>query len=171
MPDIAGAVSARRYYGLALVIVLLDQASKALATALLDYGMPVPVLFCLDLTLHHNDGAAFSFLSDAGGWQRWLFVVLAVGVSTMLAAWLRRLEERQWILALGLALVLGGALGNLVDRLQLGYVVDFVSVHYRGWYFPTFNVADAAISVGATLIVLDSLRGDAPASPGVQDRS
>ena len=161
MPDRPGSAATLRWYGLALVILILDQASKAFATAMLSYAVPVPVLFCFNLTLHHNDGAAFSFLSGAGGWQRWLFIALAVGVSGMLAAWLQRLGARQRLLATGLSLVLGGALGNLIDRARLGYVVDFISLHYRDWYFPTFNVADAAISVGAALIVLDSLRGDA----------
>ncbi|MDP5070522.1 MAG: signal peptidase II, partial [Congregibacter sp.] len=110
-----------------------------------------------NLTLHHNQGAAFSFLADAGGWQRWFFAGLALAVSAMIVFWLRDLKPRQWPLSLALALVLGGALGNLVDRILLGYVVDFISVHYQDWYFPTFNVADSAISVGAALIVVDSL--------------
>ena len=162
MPDSAGR--AGRWYALAVLVVLADQLSKALALRHLDYGRPERVFAWFDLTLHFNAGAAFSFLSGAGGWQRWLFAALAVAVSGFIARWLRALPRAQWLLALGLALVLGGALGNLVDRLWLGHVVDFISVHYRDWYFPTFNVADAAITVGAALILLDSLRGDrAPA--------
>lgn len=152
-------------YGLAVLVIALDQATKYLASSGLSYAQPRPVFSWFDLTLHHNEGAAFSFLSGAGGWQRWLFAILAVLVSGVLVAWIRELRSRQWVLGLGLALVLGGALGNLVDRLLLGYVVDFISVHYAGRYFPTFNIADAAISVGAALIVVDSLWGQTPGEP------
>lgn len=148
-----------RWYGMALAVVAADQLSKWLASAQLSYAVPVEVFAWFNLTLHHNQGAAFSFLADAGGWQRWFFSLLAVGVSAMIVFWLRDLKPGQWRLALALSLILGGALGNLVDRVNLGYVVDFISVHYRGWYFPTFNVADAAISVGAFLMVWDSLFG------------
>lgn len=146
-----------RWLLLALAIVALDQLSKAAATQLLDYARPVPVLSWFNFTLHHNTGAAFSFLSGAGGWQRWLFAGLALGVSVMLVVWLWLLPRSQRLLALGLALVLGGAVGNLLDRLWLGYVVDFISVHYREHYFPTFNIADAGISCGALAVLLDSL--------------
>ena len=115
-----------------------------------------------NLTLQHNTGAAFSFLSDAGGWQRYFFSGIAVVISVALVIWLYRLPAKQWLLALSLGLILGGALGNLWDRLVLGYVVDFISVHYRGWYFPAFNIADSAITVGAGCMLLDSFlsRGD-----------
>ena len=146
------------WYGLALTIVMLDQWSKGLASAHLDYGRPVPVLPVLNMTLHHNTGAAFSFLSQSGGWQRWFFATVAIAVSAVLCVWLTRLRRDEWLLALSLSFILGGALGNLWDRLTLGYVVDFVSVHYDNAYFPTFNVADAAISVGAALMILDTLR-------------
>lgn len=164
-----------RWYALAVLVIVLDQVSKAAASHFLAYAEPNALLPWFDLTLHHNTGAAFSFLSSAGGWQRWLFTALALGVSALLVGWLRRLPRSQWLLALGLALVLGGAVGNLIDRLWLGYVVDFISVHYRGWYFPTFNVADSAISVGAALVVLDSLVGpgdreDQPLSNTTEDR-
>ncbi|WP_414979502.1 signal peptidase II [Congregibacter sp.] len=155
MPE--ASATAARWYALALVVVAADQGTKWLASTELTYSVPVKVLSWFNLTLHHNEGAAFSFLADAGGWQRWFFATLALAVSAMIVFWLRDLNARQWQLSLALALVLGGALGNLVDRVHLGYVVDFVSVHYSGWYFPTFNVADAAISVGAFLIVVDSL--------------
>lgn len=154
-----------RWYFLAVCILLADQISKAVASSALIYAMPEPVFFWLNFSLHHNEGAAFSFLSDAGGWQRWFFTALALVVCAALVGWIRRLFVQQWALALALALVLGGALGNLADRLRLGYVVDFISVHYGSWYFPTFNVADAAISVGAVIIVLDSFRGQ-PETPG-----
>ena len=149
----------RGLYGLAALTVLLDQLSKYIASSSLEYALPRPVFSWFNLTLHHNDGAAFSFLSTAGGWQRWFFAVLAVVVSAGLVWWMRELRRGQVMLGFGLALVLGGALGNLVDRLLLGYVVDFISVHYQGWYFPTFNIADSAISVGAALIVLDAVLG------------
>ena len=160
-PDSGGTPGARGatwgWYALALSVLIADQATKALASKELLYAVPQEVFFWLNMTLHHNQGAAFSFLSDAGGWQRWFFAVLAVAVSATLVVWLRQLTQQQRWLALGLSLVLGGAIGNLVDRLRLGYVVDFISVHYDTWYFPTFNVADAAISVGAALIVIDSI--------------
>jgi signal peptidase II len=147
-----------RWYALALTVLVADQLGKWIASSQLSYGMPERIFSWFNLTLHHNQGAAFSFLAGAGGWQRWFFTGLAVLVSTAIVFWLRELKARQWPLALALAMVLGGALGNLVDRVRLGYVVDFISVHYRDWYFPTFNIADAAISVGAALIILDSLR-------------
>ena len=145
-----------RWYLLALVVVALDQFTKGLASSELVYGRPVAVFSWFNLALQHNTGAAFSFLSDAGGWQRWFFTVVAVVISAALVAWLSLAERGQWLLALSLALILGGALGNLWDRLSLGYVVDFISVHYGGWYFPAFNIADSAITVGAGCMLLDS---------------
>jgi signal peptidase II len=147
------------WYFLALFVIVLDQWSKWLAEARLSYAIPEPVFAWFNLTLHYNQGAAFSFLSDAGGWQRWFFTALALVVGGVIVVWIRQLQPGQRLLAAALALVLGGALGNLIDRLRLGHVVDFISVHYRDWYFPTFNIADAAISVGAAMIILDSLLG------------
>jgi signal peptidase II len=144
------------WFALALVVILLDQYTKALASSGLEYGQPVRVFWWFNLTLHHNTGAAFSFLNDAGGWQRYFFSAAAIGISVALAIWLWVMPRGQWLLALGLGLILGGALGNLWDRVALGYVVDFISVHYRGSYFPTFNIADSAISVGAACMLLDS---------------
>ena len=137
---------------------MLDQWTKSLALSQLDYGYPVRVLPVLNLTLQYNEGAAFSFLSDAGGWQRWFFSAVALAASVVVSVWLMRLRPEDWLLALSLSLILGGAIGNLWDRLQFGYVVDFISVHYHNWYFPTFNVADAAVSVGAVLMILDAIR-------------
>ena len=152
------------WFVLALVVILLDQYTKSLATANLDYAQPVPVFWWLNMTLHHNSGAAFSFLSDAGGWQRYFFSILASVISVVLAVWLAIMPRGQWLLALSLGLILGGALGNLWDRVALGYVVDFISVHYEGRYFPTFNIADSAISVGAVCMLLDSfIHRDRPA--------
>lgn len=149
-------VQAWRWYALALAVVLLDQYTKSLASSGLDYGRPVEVFSWFNLTLQHNTGAAFSFLSDAGGWQRWFFTAIAVVISAVLVVWLYRAERGHWLLALSLALILGGAIGNLWDRLALGYVVDFISVHYGGRYFPAFNLADSAITVGAGCMLLDS---------------
>lgn len=159
----------RGLFGLSALTVLLDQLSKYLASSSLDYALPRPVFSWFNLTLHHNEGAAFSFLSNAGGWQRWFFAALALGVSAGLVWWMRELRRGQLLLGLGLALVLGGAVGNLVDRIMLGYVVDFISVHYQGWFFPTFNIADSAISVGAAFIVLDAFLGADRHSNDVQE--
>jgi signal peptidase II len=156
----------------AAAVVLLDQWSKSLALAQLEYGRPVPVLPVLNMTLQYNEGAAFSFLSDAGGWQRWFFSLVAIVASVVIAVWLSRLKHRDRLLAASLSLILGGAVGNLWDRLQFGHVVDFISVHYHNWYFPTFNVADSAVSVGAALMILDALlqsrRGAQKPDPGTR---
>lgn len=153
----AGLKSSRLLFFLAIIIVVLDQYSKYLCTIFLDLGFPVSVFPGFDLLLAHNQGAAFSFLNNAGGWQRWLFSGISSVVSVILIAWLWRLPRQQQLLGIALALVLGGAVGNLVDRLLLGYVVDFISVYYGQWRFATFNVADTAISCGAALLVLDVL--------------
>lgn len=145
------------WYRLALVVVILDQLVKRLVTAKLEYGVPVVIWPVFDLTLQHNTGAAFSFLHDAGGWQRWFFTGVAVVVSAVLALWMARLRRDQRLLLGSLALILGGAVGNLIDRIRFGYVVDFISVHWGGHYFPAFNIADSAITVGAGLLLLDML--------------
>lgn len=132
---------------LALLVVLIDQLTKSYVSHALAYGEQVPVFSLLSWMLVHNDGAAFSFLGDQSGWQRWALASLAAGFSVFLLYEMKRATN--WWLGCALALVLGGAIGNLVDRLLLGYVVDFVLVHWRAHYFPAFNVADSAISVGA----------------------
>lgn len=144
------------FFILALVVILLDYYTKGLASSNLDYGQPVRVFSWFNLTLQHNYGAAFSFLSDAGGWQRYFFSGAAMLISAVLAGWLVVMQRGQLLLALSLGLILGGALGNLWDRLVLGYVVDFISVHYNNRYFPAFNIADSAITVGAIGMLLDS---------------
>jgi signal peptidase II len=146
---------------LSAVVIALDQWTKQLALAHLVEGMPQPVIpGFLNWTLAFNTGAAFSFLADAGGWQRWGFGVLAIGVSAALALWLARTPRGDWPTALPLALIIGGALGNLIDRVRYGHVVDFVQVYYwPGREFPAFNVADSAISVGAAIMVLVTLFG------------
>jgi signal peptidase II len=145
-----------RWLIVTLLVLVIDQWTKHLAESQLSYARPVEILPILNMTLHYNSGAAFSFLADHGGWQRWFFSAIAAGMSVVLLVWLLRLVRAQWLLAMSLTLILGGAVGNLVDRVRLGHVVDFISVHYGGWYFPTFNVADAAISVGAALLLLDT---------------
>ncbi|WP_082990058.1 signal peptidase II [Woeseia oceani] len=142
---------------LALVVVILDQVSKWLILEHVPLYSKSALLSFVNITHQQNPGAAFSFLADAGGWQRWFFTVLAAAVSVFIAAWLWRLrKERQAVLAWGLALVLGGAIGNLIDRVRLGYVVDFIQVMIAGWPFPSFNVADSAITVGAVLLIVDA---------------
>jgi signal peptidase II len=145
------------WLGISILVVALDQWTKALALAHLDYGHPVRLLPVFNLTLQYNTGAAFSFLSDAGGWQRWFFSTVALLASLVICIWLTRLHRGETMLAISLSLILGGAVGNLWDRLTLGYVVDFISVHYQQWYFPTFNVADSAVTVGAGLMILDAI--------------
>lgn len=141
---------------LSLLAIGLDQWTKSIATAHLTYGEPVPVMPMLNWTLLHNYGAAFSMLSDAGGWQRWLFTGLAVLVSGIFTVWLLRLPKNTTVLALGIALVLGGAVGNLIDRISLGYVVDFIHVYYQDSHFPAFNIADSAITLGTILLIIDT---------------
>ena len=158
------------WYALALVVIVLDQYTKGMATQGLHYGRPVEVFSWFNLTLQHNTGAAFSFLSDAGGWQRYFFSTIAVIISAVLVVWLFRLQRTAWLLSLSLALILGGALGNLWDRLVLGYVVDFISVHYGGRYFPAFNLADSAISLGAACMVFDSFFPSEGATSKEQDQ-
>ncbi len=149
-----------RWLWLSLLVVVLDLATKAMASSLLRYAEPVAVLPVLDLTLVHNTGAAFSMLADAGGWQRYFFIGVAVLISGVLMVWILRLPSSERWQAAALALVLGGALGNLYDRVTLGYVVDFISVHYERWYFPAFNIADSAITVGAVMIFIDMFRSE-----------
>ncbi|MGW8369497.1 MAG: signal peptidase II [Gammaproteobacteria bacterium] len=157
MNDQASRHGASQWLWLSVIIVVVDQATKWWIRARFDLYDRVEILPWLDITRLHNTGAAFSFLSDAGGWQRWLFVGLALAVTLLIMVWLRRLSGRgQTLLAIALALIAGGALGNVIDRAWLGFVVDFISVHYETWYFPAFNVADSAISVGAAFLILEA---------------
>jgi signal peptidase II len=142
---------------LSALIVLADQATKSYITSHYGEFEFTPVLPILDITRMHNVGAAFSFLASASGWQRWLFIALAVSVSIAIIVWLYRLPRSQGLLAAGLALVLGGAIGNVIDRIRLGAVVDFIHFHWDRAYFPAFNIADSAITVGAAFLLLDAL--------------
>lgn len=147
-----------RWLLLSAVIVAADLATKAWISATFSYGETKIILPFLNLVLVHNTGAAFSFLADAGGWQRPFFIIVTLGVSAVLLAMLRSGAANR-LLAAALALLLGGAAGNLYDRVTLGHVVDFVQLHAGGWYFPAFNVADAAITIGVILLLADSFRG------------
>jgi len=147
--------SALIWLWLTVIVIVLDLITKQLAENFLNYGQPMDVLPMFDLTLLYNPGAAFSFLAGENGWQRWFFTAIAVGVSIMLLSWLYKLpRENKW-LAIALTLILGGALGNLFDRLVYGHVIDFISVHWGDSYFPAFNIADSAITIGAVMLGLD----------------
>lgn len=144
----------RSWLWLAAAIVLIDQLSKWIVLGSLRPGESIYVAPFFNWVLTFNAGAAFSFLSDAGGWQRWLFTALALGVSVWIVTMLRR-HTGEFRLSLALTLVLGGALGNVIDRMRFGAVVDFIQWHAAGFYWPAFNIADAAISVGAVLLIWD----------------
>lgn len=146
-----------RWLGLSVLVIILDQLSKAWITSHFSYGESLYVLDVFNLVLAHNTGAAFSFLSDAGGLQRWLFSTIAI-VASVWIVWLLRRHVTQALFALALSMILGGALGNLIDRIAYGYVVDFLQFHWDEHYFPAFNLADSAITCGAFLLILDSFR-------------
>lgn len=158
MPNSQQSRSALIWLWLALAVFVLDIATKQLSEMMLTYGRPVYLLPVLDFTLLYNRGAAFSFLADESGWQRWFFTAVSLGVSAMLIVWLKRLPRAQVWMPVALALILGGALGNLFDRLVYGHVIDFISVHWGRSYFPAFNIADSAITVGAVMMALDVVR-------------
>ena len=143
---------------LSLVVIVLDQSTKFLVTRFFELYERVEVLPVLDFTLLHNTGAAFSLLAGASGWQRWFFIALAGVVSVLLVAWIWRTPRGDKLLPLALSLVLGGAVGNVIDRVVHGYVVDFIHAHWGGAYFPAFNIADSAITIGAVLLILDAFR-------------
>lgn len=146
------------WIALAIAVIVADQLTKWAIVEWLPLYDKVPINSFMNLTHQRNTGAAFSFLAGAGGWQRWFFVVLATAVSGFITAWLWQVRrEGQITLAAGLSLVLGGAIGNLIDRARLGYVTDFIQVWFGDWAFPSFNVADSAISVGAAFLIIDAL--------------
>jgi signal peptidase II len=144
------------WLGLALIILIADQFTKTLVLGYFRYGDSTYVTSFFNLVRAHNTGAAFSFLAGASGWQRWLFSGIAVA-AVVFIVWMLRSHPGQRLFCFALACILGGAVGNLVDRLLHGYVVDFLQFHWRGWYFPAFNVADAAITIGAACLILDEL--------------
>lgn len=156
---------------LSVVVFVIDQITKYWFDNNLQMYERITVIpQVLDWTLAYNTGAAFSFLAGASGWQRWLFTLIAVVVSVVLVVWMKRLKPDETWLAVGLALVLGGALGNLVDRVIFGHVVDFILVHWQSsWYFPAFNIADSAITVGAVLLALDMFKSKKPEEEVARD--
>ncbi|MCG7873682.1 MAG: signal peptidase II [Candidatus Thiodiazotropha lotti] len=142
---------------LSFVVILLDQLTKQMADRMLTLYEPVYVWPIFDLTLLYNKGAAFSFLSDQGGWQRWFFTVLAIVVTTVLTIWLWRLKQQEKWVAVSLSLIIGGAIGNVIDRILFGHVIDFLHFHYQQHYWPAFNIADSAITLGVGIMLYDAL--------------
>ncbi len=145
-----------KWLWLSLLAVVLDQGSKLAIAGSMQLYQSIPVMPYFNLTYVHNTGAAFSFLSEAGGWQRWFFAGLALVISIVIAVWLTRLKQHETLLAVALSLVLGGAIGNLIDRLAYGYVIDFLDVYYQTWHWPAFNIADSAITLGVILMLAES---------------
>ena len=139
------------------LILLMDQASKYAVERTIEYGERVEINSILNIVHMMNPGAAFSLLADAGGWQRWFFVLIAVGVSVFIVIWMQKTQRNYWWLGMGLSLILGGAIGNLYDRIFQGYVIDFISLHYQNYFFPAFNLADSAITLGAAILIIDML--------------
>ena len=153
------ATTQLKWLSLSLGIVIADQIAKQIAEANLSLHQAINVLPYFDWYLTYNTGAAFSLLADAGGWQRWFFTVIAIVVSAVLVQWIRKLPREDRLTALSLSLILGGAIGNLIDRILLGHVIDYIQVWLGSYPFPAFNIADAAISVGAALLILSSFFG------------
>lgn len=145
-----------KWLWLSLGSLLLDQISKIIVDKSMQLHESIAVMPFFNLTYMRNTGAAFSFLSEAGGWQRWLFTLLTIIITTVLVVWLSRLQKHETLLAVALSLILGGAIGNLIDRVLYGYVIDFVDVYFQTWHFATFNIADSAISIGVALMLLES---------------
>lgn len=145
-----------KWLGLSLLALVLDQGSKLLVDSTMQLYQSIPLLPFFKLTYVRNMGAAFSFLSEAGGWQRWFFAGLALVISIVITVWLSRLQKHETLLAIALSLILGGAVGNLIDRLAYGYVIDFLDVYYGTWHWPAFNIADSAITLGVALMLAES---------------
>jgi signal peptidase II len=155
MPEVKGGML--KWLWLSLFVIVFDQITKAMADAMLTLYAPKPVMPFFNLTLMYNQGAAFSFLSDAGGWQKWFFAILAISVSGGIIYWLKKLPATEKEQAIALSLVLGGAIGNLIDRLIHGYVIDFLDVYYEQLHWPAFNIADSAITLGAAILIAHAL--------------
>ncbi len=139
------------------LMIVLDQASKWWMVSWLSLYETVAVVPYFNLTMAHNYGAAFSFLADAGGWQKWFFIVLATVVSLVLIVWIAKLKPTAKLEAVSLSLILGGAIGNVIDRIYYGYVIDFLDVYYGSFHWPAFNIADSAICIGAVLLIIDTV--------------
>lgn len=166
MPDVS-RFGRLAWLWLALLVFVLDQGTKQIVLQVLEYAQRVTVIDGYFDWVHvYNRGAAFSFLAGESGWQRWFFAAIALGVSAVLVVWLKRLKADETWLAIALAMVLGGALGNLYDRMVLGHVVDFILVHWQNqYYFPAFNLADSAITVGAVMLALDMFKSKKSGEP------
>jgi len=149
-----------------LFVIVIDQITKTMADAMLTLYAPRPVMPFFNLTLMYNQGAAFSFLSNAGGWQKWFFTLLAIGVSGGIIYWLKKLPVTEKEQAIALSLVLGGAIGNLIDRLMHGHVIDFIDVYYEQLHWPAFNIADSAIVLGAAILIAHALFQGKKSGPG-----
>ena len=148
------------WLGLSVILLILDQVTKVIVSTQMKLYQSIELLPIFSFTYVHNYGAAFSFLSEAGGWQRWFFSIIAVTISVLLVYWLKKLPASNKLLCSAYSLVLAGALGNLYDRLAYGYVVDFIHFYYENWDFPAFNIADMAISIGAALLLIDAFKND-----------
>lgn len=147
-----------KWLGLSGLVIVLDQLTKVVMSNWLELYQTVAVMPYFNFTLAHNSGAAFSFLSGAGGWQRWFFIALALLVSVVLTVWLSRLKAAEKVEAIAISLIIGGAVGNVLDRFLYGYVIDFIDVYVGSYHWPAFNIADAAICIGAVLLILDSFK-------------
>ena len=174
MMSVFKSESMLKWLWLTVLVVVIDQATKQWASHSLGLFQTVKLIPMLNLYLAHNEGAAFSFLSNAGGWQRWFFTLVALVISTALVLWIRKLHKHELWIAIGLAFILGGALGNVIDRILFGYVIDFIQFYYAGQsclpgftllyskqtaqcIWPAFNIADSAITVGAAILILDGI--------------
>ena len=147
-----------KYLWISLIVIIADQATKWIANTQLVYHQKVEVMAYFDWFLSYNKGAAFSFLADAGGWQRWFLMILATIISVALFLWIKKLKDDEKLAAIALALILGGAIGNIIDRVILGYVIDFIQVWLGTYPWPAFNIADSAISVGAVILILSGMK-------------
>lgn len=154
-------INIKHWFGLSMLIIVLDQLTKWWLADALQYGESLPLTSFFNLVHAHNSGAAFSFLAGEGGWQRFFFIGIALAASMLMIHLLRK-HAQERVFCFALSLILGGALGNLIDRVRFGYVIDFLDFYYAGYHFPAFNVADSAISVGAALLIWDSLRTTKP---------
>jgi signal peptidase II len=147
-----------RFLWLSLLVLVSDQYTKALVLENIELYQAIQILPFFNLTHVYNYGAAFSFLHDAGGWQRWFFIIIALAVSALVMWWSKQTNKEQIILPVAFSLIIGGAMGNAYDRLVHGYVIDFLVLYYQDWYWPAFNVADSAICIGAVLLIVDMFK-------------
>jgi len=157
MPD-QSLLKLKHWAWISILVIVFDQLTKILADHYLQYHQPVEVIPMFNLTLMYNKGAAFSFLANAGGWQRWFFLILTSAVSIFIYLWLKKLKTHQILQYSALALILGGAIGNLIDRAIYGHVIDFLDVYFQHHHWPAFNIADSAITIGAILLIYDTLK-------------